>query len=81
MGQSRPLKPVVADKPVFFLLAGPNGAGKSTLYKAQVLAGTIPANAEFVNADVYEATQLQHISDPLERSEQARLWADAAPNY
>jgi predicted ABC-type ATPase len=77
MGQSRPLKPIVADKPVFFLLAGPNGAGKSTLYKAQVLAGTIPTNAEFVNADVHEATQLQHIADPLERSEQARLWADA----
>ena len=77
MGQSRPLKPRAADKPVFYLLAGPNGAGKSTLYKAQVLAGTIPANAEFVNADLYEAAQLQHIADPIARSEQARLWADA----
>ena len=77
MGQSRPLKPTVADKPVFFLLAGPNGAGKSTLYKAQVLAKTIPADAEFVNADVYEAAELKHITDPVARSEQARLWADA----
>lgn len=77
MGQSRPLKPRAADKPVFYLLAGPNGAGKSTLYKAQVLAGTIPAKAEFVNADLYEAAQLQHIADPMARSEQARLWADA----
>jgi predicted ABC-type ATPase len=77
MGQSRPLKPRAADKPVFYLLAGPNGAGKSTLYKAQVLAGTIPAKAEFVNADLYEAAQLQHIADPIARSEQARLWADA----
>lgn len=76
MGQSRPLKPLADRKPVFFLLAGPNGAGKSTLYKAQVLAGTIPANAEFVNADLYEAQQLQHISNPKNRSEQARLWAD-----
>jgi predicted ABC-type ATPase len=76
MGQSRPLKPLAAHKPVFYLLAGPNGAGKSTLYKAQVLAGTIPAEAEFVNADVHEAAHLQHISDPMARSEQARLWAD-----
>jgi predicted ABC-type ATPase len=70
------LKPRLADKPVFYLLAGPNGAGKSTLYKAQVLAETIPAQAEFVNADMYEAAQLQHITDPVARSEQARLWAD-----
>lgn len=76
MGQSRPLKPVAPYKPVFFLLAGPNGAGKSTLYQAQVLAGTIPPHAEFVNADLYEAAQLQHITDPATRSEQARLWAD-----
>ncbi|WP_233505931.1 zeta toxin family protein [Rhodoferax lacus] len=67
---------MASDKPVFFLLAGPNGAGKSTLYKAHVLAGTIPATAEFVNADVYEAAHLQHIADPVARSEQARLWAD-----
>ena len=77
MGQSRPVKPRAADKPVFYLLAGPNGAGKSTLYKAQVLAGTIPAKAEFVNADLYEAAQLQHIAEPIARSERARLWADA----
>ena len=77
MGQSRPLKSSIADKPVFFLLAGPNGAGKSTLYKAQVLAGTIPAHAEFVNADIYETTHLQNITDPIARSEQARLWADS----
>lgn len=77
MGQSQPLKPLAADKPVFYLLAGPNGAGKSTLYKAQVLAGTIPAKAKFVNADIYEAAQLRHIADPQDRSAQARLWADA----
>jgi predicted ABC-type ATPase len=77
MGQSGPLKPRAADKPVFYLLAGPNGAGKSSLYKAQVLAGTIPADAEFVNADVYEAAQLQHIGEPSARSEKARKWADA----
>ena len=71
------MTPHTADKPVFFLLAGPNGAGKSTLYKAHVLAGTIPADAEFVNADIHEAEQLQHITDPKARSEQARLWADA----
>jgi predicted ABC-type ATPase len=66
-----------AVKPVFYLLAGPNGAGKSTLYKALVLAGTVPTQAEFVNADLYEAAHLQHITDPQARSEQARLWADA----
>jgi predicted ABC-type ATPase len=64
-------------KPVFYLLAGPNGAGKSTLYRALVLAGTIPASTEFVNADLHEATHLQHVSDPEQRSTQARLWADA----
>ena len=64
-------------KPVFYLLAGPNGAGKSTLYKALTLQGTIPASAEFVNADLYEAAQLQHIADPEARSEAARHWADA----
>ena len=63
-------------KPVFYLLAGPNGAGKSTLYRALVRAGTIPAQVEFVNADVFEAAHLQHIADPLLRSEQARQWAD-----
>ncbi|NBW50710.1 MAG: hypothetical protein EBR49_11590 [Betaproteobacteria bacterium] len=64
-------------QPVFYLLAGPNGAGKSTLYRALVLAGTIPATAEFVNADLHEASHLQHITDPEQRSEQARQWADA----
>ena len=64
-------------KPVFYLLAGPNGAGKSTLYHALVLTGTIPATAEFVNADVYEAAHLKHIADPAQRSQQAREWADA----
>lgn len=64
-------------QPVFYLLAGPNGAGKSTLYRALVLAGTIPATAEFVNADLHEASHLLHISDPEQRSEQARQWADA----
>ena len=62
--------------PVFFLLAGPNGAGKSTLYKALLARGTIPAEAEFINADLYEAAHLQHIQDPTERSEAAREWAD-----
>ena len=64
-------------QPVFYLLAGPNGAGKSTLYRALVLAGTISATAEFVNADLYEAERLQHIADPEQRSSQARLWTDA----
>lgn len=64
-------------QPVFYLLAGPNGAGKSTLYRALVLAGTIPAAAEFVNADLHETVHLQHIADPAQRSEQARQWADA----
>lgn len=40
-------------EPVFYLLAGPNGAGTSTLYRALVLAGTIPATAEFVNETVF----------------------------
>ncbi len=63
--------------PVFYLLAGPNGAGKSTLYRSAVDEGLIPAGAEFINADLHEAAQLQHIADPVERSRQARLWADA----
>lgn len=64
-------------RPVFYLLAGPNGAGKSTLYTALKAAGKLPAEAEFVNADVYEAAQLQQIAEPLQRSEAARQWADA----
>ena len=64
-------------RPVFYLLAGPNGAGKSTLYQALKAAGKIPTNAEFVNADLHEAAKLQHITDPMKRSEAARDWADA----
>jgi predicted ABC-type ATPase len=62
--------------PVFYLLAGPNGAGKSTLYRAAVAEGLIPAELEFVNADLFEAAQLAQVVDPKARSEQARLWAD-----
>jgi predicted ABC-type ATPase len=40
-------------------------------------AGKLPAQAEFVNADLYEAAHLQHIQDPLARSEAARDWANA----
>ena len=61
---------------VFYLLAGPNGAGKSTLFRAAVTEGLIPADAEFVNADLFEAANLQHISNLQERSEQGREWAD-----
>ena len=63
-------------QPVFYLLAGPNGAGKSTLYASAVSAGLIPADAEFVNADLHEAAHLQQVRDPLKRSQQARQWAD-----
>ena len=63
--------------PVFYLLAGPNGAGKSTLYRSAVAQGLIPAEAEFVNADLHEAAHLQQVNDPAERSRQARQWADA----
>ena len=62
--------------PVFYLLAGPNGAGKSTLYRAAVAEGLIPADIEFVNADLFEAAELTQVVDPKARSEQARLWAD-----
>lgn len=64
-------------KPVFYLLAGPNGAGKSTLYRSALASGLLPADAEFVNADLHEACALQHITDPQERSALARAWADA----
>ena len=74
---SSPRPSTKSAKPVFYLLAGPNGAGKSTLYKALTLQGTIPASAEFVNADLHEAAQLQHIADLEARSEAARHWADA----
>ena len=63
-------------KPVFYLLAGPNGAGKSTLYRSAVSSGLLPAHAVFVNADLHEASALQHITDPEVRSAQARAWAD-----
>jgi len=62
--------------PVFYLLAGPNGAGKSTLYRAAVAEGLIPADIEFVNADLFEAAELTQVVDPKSRSEQARRWAD-----
>ncbi len=62
--------------PVFYLLAGPNGAGKSTLYQAAVAEGLIPRSARFVNADLFEAAELQHITDPMARSRAARTWAD-----
>ncbi len=60
---------------VFYLLAGPNGAGKSSLYKATCAEGLIPADAEFVNADLHERDHLQHIAGPQKRSEAARDWA------
>jgi predicted ABC-type ATPase len=61
----------------FYLLAGPNGAGKSSLYKAASADGLIPVHAEFVNADLYESANLQHVTDAQRRSEAAREWADA----
>ncbi len=76
MAQITPISPrpsIQSAKPVFYLLAGPNGAGKSTLYKALTLQGTIPASAEFVNADLHEAANLQHIADLQTRSEAARM--------
>jgi predicted ABC-type ATPase len=62
--------------PVFFLLAGPNGAGKSTLYKAAAQEGLLLADAEFVNADHYEANCLKHIQGDTERSKLARTWSE-----
>ena len=64
-------------KPVFYLLAGPNGAGKSTLFRSAVAQGLIPGDVPFVNADVHEASSLQHVTDPLQRSRAAQAWADA----
>lgn len=64
-------------RPIFHLLAGPNGAGKSTLYRALVASGTIHPAMEFVNADLYEKSNLQDIPDLQKRSEAARDWADA----
>ena len=62
--------------PVFHLFAGPNGAGKTTLYRALAAGGLIDAGLAFVNADLHERACLQHITDPIERSEAARQWAD-----
>lgn len=62
--------------PVFHLMAGPNGAGKSTLYRALVRDEIISADLAFVNADLFERDHLQHITDPAQRSEAARHWAD-----
>ena len=64
-------------KPIFHLLVGPNGAGKSTLYRALVAGGSISSQLEFVNADLYEQSHLQHITDLQKRSEAARDWADS----
>lgn len=64
-------------QPVLHLLAGPNGAGKSTLYRALVRDDLISADLVFVNADLFERDQLQHITDAAQRSEAARHWADA----
>lgn len=61
----------------FHLLAGPNGAGKSTLYRALVREGILGPPLEFVNADLHERDHLQHIADPMARSDAARRWADA----
>ena len=63
--------------PVFHLLAGPNGAGKSTLYRALVKDEIISADLAFVNADLYERDDLQHIANAAQRSQAARDWADA----
>ncbi len=63
-------------QPVFHLLAGPNGAGKSTLYRALVRDGIIGADLPFINADIFERDQLQHITDPEQRSIAARNWAE-----
>ena len=65
-----------AAKPIFHLLAGPNGAGKSTLYSAHVSNGGFAKTLEFVNADLYEQSDLLHITDLQKRSEAARDWAN-----
>jgi len=67
----------VAAQTVFYLLSGPNGAGKPTLYQAGAAEGLIPGQARLVNADLFEAAELQHMADPTERSRAARTWADA----
>jgi predicted ABC-type ATPase len=62
--------------PDFFLFAGPNGAGKSTLFKSLSASGYISKEVEFVNADLYEAASLTHITDAQTSSHAAREWAD-----
>jgi predicted ABC-type ATPase len=61
--------------PVFHLIAGPNGAGKSTLYR-YLIQPRYP-QLPFVNADLHEREQLGHIRNAAQRSEAARVWADA----
>ena len=63
--------------PVFHLLPCPNGAGRSTLYRAFVRDGVLSAELAFINADLFEREQLQHIVDAVQRSQAARHWADA----
>jgi len=58
------------------LFAGPNGAGKSTLYLALVGNGDVGKALEFVNADLYQQSDLQHIVDLQTHFEAARDWAD-----
>ena len=58
--------------PVFHLLAGPNGAGKSSLYRALVRDGIFSADLAFINADLFKREHLQHIGDPVQRSQAAR---------
>lgn len=36
----------------------------------------LPAQVEFVNADLFEAAHLQRLADPQLRSQEARQWAD-----
>jgi hypothetical protein len=37
----------------------------------------IPREAPFINADLHEASELQHVLDAQKRSSQAQLWPDA----
>ncbi len=71
-----PASPALPAAPVFHLFAGPNGAGKTTLYRALAAGGLIDPGLEFVNADLHERACLQHIADPIHRSDAARHWAD-----
>jgi predicted ABC-type ATPase len=60
--------------PILHLIAGPNGAGKSTLYR-YLIQPRYPTLV-FVNADIHEQATLQHIDDPVRRSQAAREWAE-----